>query len=121
MFFDLLVSVSLGPLRSLGFVSCKISLSIFFSLSNFFKMAKSSKSSRAIQSTIFDDVNPLTITQLVSEVGVDIENAEVALQKLRALHNRLVAMQSNNDDVLYNFNFFSPITVNTALQLQILV
>jgi len=90
----------------------------FFSLFNFLKMAKVSKPV-PVQQELFSE--PLTAAELLELVNDKLTILAFATGRLETTARNLSAMVANGTELKYSYEFFSPTTVDTMLQLKLLV
>lgn len=91
------------------------------SLSHFLNLLKMAKVSKPlpVQTEMFHD--PLTASQLLELVNDKLTILEFAIGQLRTTASNLAAMADTGSNLTYNYEFFSPTTVDTKLQLKLLV
>lgn len=75
--------------------------------------------SKTTQTELFSD--PLSTAQLLELVRDKITILNFALGQLQTTANNLEAMTATGSDLLYDYEFFSPTTVDTKLQLKLLI
>jgi len=81
-------------------------------------MAKVSKPV-PVQTEMFAD--PLTASQLLELVNDKLTILEFAIGQLQTTAANLAAMAATGSNLTYHYEFFSPTTVDTKLQLKLLL